>query len=229
MNNGWIKLYRGLLNHWIFADAKKLKWWLTILLKVNHEPKKILLGNNLVEVGKGESVRSLRSWAMEFNTTPKTVKTFFDLLQADDMIETKSIGISTHLKVCNWDSYQETVNTKETVSKRKVNTKETLGKHELPTNKNEKNEKNEKNIDIPAQQEFLDYVFSNDKDVSREAVQLKYKSWVENGWKDGNNKPIKNWKSKILNTIAYLPKNTKQVPRNLQHLNQAMKHDSDKF
>jgi DNA-binding transcriptional regulator YhcF (GntR family) len=226
MNNGWIKLHRGLLDHWIFTDPKKFKWWITILLRVNHEPKKLILGNNLVEVGSGESIRSLRSWAMEFNTTAKTVKSFFDLLQNDGMIETKSIGISTHLKICNWVSYQDSVNTKETRSKRKVNTEETASKHELPTNKNEKNEKNEKNIiNIPSQKEFEDYVFSVDATISREAVQLKYKAWVENGWKDGNNRPIKNWKSKILNTMAYMPKKT----NNLQHLNQAAKHDSDKF
>lgn len=144
MNNGWIKLYRGLLCHWIFSDAKKFKWWVTILLRVNHEPHKVMIGNKLIIVGRGESVRSLRSWAMEFNTTPKTVKTFFSMLESDGMIKINSIGFSTHLTVCNWGDYQEPVNTKETESKQKVNTKETVSKHELPTNKKEKKGKNEK-------------------------------------------------------------------------------------
>ena len=203
MNNGWIKLYRGLLTHWIFSDAKKFKWWVTILLKVNHEPKKILLGNNLVEVGKGESVRSLRSWAMEFNTTPKTVKTFFSVLESDGMIETKSIGISTHLKVCNWDDYQEVVNTKETQSKRKVNTKETVGKHELPTNKNEKNDKNEKN------KEQFDFSFADDDFLPT------FKNWLE--YKKKRNETYKTQQSvelaykKLLNLSGNNPKTAREV------------------
>ena len=41
-------------------------------------------------------------------------------------------------------------------------------------------------------------------DLNIEAVKLKYKSWVENNWCDGNDKPIKNWKSKLLNTLPHL-------------------------
>lgn len=36
------------------------------------------------------------------------------------------------------------------------------------------------------------------------SLEAKYKSWFENNWKDGNNKTIKNWKTKIKNTIPYL-------------------------
>ena len=40
--------------------------------------------------------------------------------------------------------------------------------------------------------------------------KLKYDSWVVNGWKDGNGKQIKNWKSKALNTLKYInPKEEK--------------------
>lgn len=35
-------------------------------------------------------------------------------------------------------------------------------------------------------------------------VQAKYENWVENGWKDGNGSKIKNWKTKLKNTIPFL-------------------------
>jgi len=44
-------------------------------------------------------------------------------------------------------------------------------------------------------------------------VKHKYNSWFLNGWKDGNDKPIKNWKTKLLNTIPYLKKIEIQQPR----------------
>lgn len=36
------------------------------------------------------------------------------------------------------------------------------------------------------------------------AVRSKYESWISAGWKDGNGKPILNWKSKLKNTIPHL-------------------------
>lgn len=41
-------------------------------------------------------------------------------------------------------------------------------------------------------------------DLYEYSLKSKYASWVDNKWKDGHNKPIKNWKSKIRNTIPFL-------------------------
>src|SRR5690606_26857561 len=38
----------------------------------------------------------------------------------------------------------------------------------------------------------------------RFAVRSKYESWHNAGWKDGHGKEIKNWKSKLKNTIPHL-------------------------
>lgn len=56
----------------------------------------------------------------------------------------------------------------------------------------------------PTYEDFLNYSVAKKPNVCTMQLKLKYDSWVENGWKDGNNKPIKNWKSKILNTLPYL-------------------------
>lgn len=78
-----------------------------------------------------------------------------------------------------------------------------LGKVSIEKKKEKKPEK----IKIPSYLEFKEYGLSKKPDVSEEALKLKYEAWVENGWKDGNNKPVKNWKSKLLNTIGHLPVN----------------------
>ena len=38
---GWIKLHRKIQDHWVWQDDRYLRYWLTILLNVNHESKKI--------------------------------------------------------------------------------------------------------------------------------------------------------------------------------------------
>jgi hypothetical protein len=84
-------------------------------------------------------------------------------------------------------------------------------KAKKPDNVNEKgnvNEKENKKIIIPSFDEFKNYALENEPTLNHQALDLKYKAWVANDWKDGNDKPIKNWKTKILNTIQYLPKNS---------------------
>jgi hypothetical protein len=46
--------------------------------------------------------------------------------------------------------------------------------------------------------------------VCPQALGLKYDSWDLNDWKDGYNKTVKNWKAKLNNTLAYLPKAKKE-------------------
>ena len=58
----------------------------------------------------------------------------------------------------------------------------------------------------PSLKDFKNFAIENCKDINIQAVELKYKAWVANDWKDGKDKKIKNWKSKLLNTLTYLPK-----------------------
>ena len=70
---------------------------------------------------------------------------------------------------------------------------------------NGKEEEEKLKIEIPTEAEFLNYAKLNKPNVDLLAVKLKYKSWVENGWRDGKNNKIVKWKSKLLNTLQYLP------------------------
>jgi hypothetical protein len=72
---------------------------------------------------------------------------------------------------------------------------------------NNKPKKEKKGIVIPSISEFMDYYknqLSSKFPNLDFQVQTKYESWIENNWKDGNNKPIINWKTKLNSTISYL-------------------------
>jgi hypothetical protein len=57
---------------------------------------------------------------------------------------------------------------------------------------------------IPSIEEYIKYAVEKKPDVDKQSVGFKYDAWVQNGWKDGNNKPVGNWKTKLLNTLPYL-------------------------
>jgi len=189
---GWVRLYRDILNHWIFSDGKKLKWWLIILLTVNYQDNKVLIGNKLYECKRGESIRSLRSWAKMFNTTPETVRHFFSLLEENEMIVIKSLGISTHLKVCNYDVYQGDLDAYKTQD-------DTVNRQESTTNNNDNNDKNVKkkrNFIPPTLDEVISYFEKNN--YPKELAERAYKYYNEGEWKDSNGKPVSNWKQKVI-------------------------------
>ena len=67
----------------------------------------------------------------------------------------------------------------------------------------------EKNT-LPTFEDFKSYALENNPNINLLALELKYKAWVENKWRDGNNKKIVNWKTKLLNTIPYIKNENKK-------------------
>ena len=116
VNEGWITLHRKIRQHWIWDDDHYFKAWVTILMQVNHEDKKVLITGTLFECRRGQSLMSLGEWVKLFNErrkrrksrywTIQKVRTFFDMLQKDGMIVRRGVPKTTRLTVCNYDKYQ---------------------------------------------------------------------------------------------------------------------------
>lgn len=60
------------------------------------------------------------------------------------------------------------------------------------------------NTNIPIYTDFENYALEQKPNVDTKLVKLKYDSWVVNGWKDGKENEIKNWKAKLNNTLPYI-------------------------
>lgn len=103
---GWIKLYRDLADHWLAQDPQKLGWWTILLLQVNHEDRKVLAGNQLIELKRGQIVASLSYLSTLWKTSKRTAERFLELLEKDQMVRRCTRQKVTIVTVCNWDSYQ---------------------------------------------------------------------------------------------------------------------------
>lgn len=116
---GWIKLYRSIRSNWLWEDGNEryLKWWLDILLMVNHKPNKALIKGNLVDVETGERVTSLVKLSERWGADRKVVRKFLNLLETDGMISrSSSTKNGTRLKVTNYADYQGFKSEKEQVT-----------------------------------------------------------------------------------------------------------------
>jgi hypothetical protein len=141
---GWIKLHRKIQDHWVYSNAEYYKAWSTILFQCNHADQKVLIKGTLIDCKRGQSVNSLDTWVKIFKGgywNKSKLRRFLKLLESDSMIVFISNTKTTHLSVCNYDSYQGERNANETQVKRKRNANET----QTTPNKNVKKENNVKN------------------------------------------------------------------------------------
>ncbi len=95
--------------------------------------------------------------------------------------------------------------------KHKQNTSEKEAKQKQEVSKSEANNNNNNNNNntIPTLDEFVAYGLVQLPDVSKDALRLKYHSWISNDWcvsVGGKTRKIKNWKSSLNNTLPYLQK-----------------------
>jgi len=93
---------------------------------------------------------------------------------------------------------------RDSANKRWGNNANALPTHSERNAKKERKGKESKDINIPIWEEFREYAMQHKANVNIEVLHNKYKGWVQDGWKDGYGKPIKNWKTKILNTLPHL-------------------------
>ena len=107
-------LHRKITEHWIWNDPVKLKWWLDILLYVNHEDKKVNIGVKLIECKRGQSVMSLQNWAKRWWVSKSAARNFLELLEKDKMIKIENISISTRITVCGYEDYQRPAHASKT-------------------------------------------------------------------------------------------------------------------
>lgn len=103
---GWISLHRQIQNHWIWEDPQKLKWWLDMLLRVNHKDNKTVIGNKVVVIKRGTFHTSEVKLAEQWNVSRNTVRSFIKLLESDEMITTERTRNGTTVKVLNYNDYQ---------------------------------------------------------------------------------------------------------------------------
>lgn len=142
MAEGWIKLYRSVTDHWFWKEKPYSfgQAWIDLLLRANHEVKKVPLGNEIVEVPAGSFITSevklMEAWGWGKGKTRR----FLKLLESDGAIRKISTHKRTTIIIENWGKYQNT-RTKNGPIADQSRTNSGLF---ADTNKNIKNEKNEK-------------------------------------------------------------------------------------
>lgn len=105
-NNGWIKLHRKIIDHWVFTDDAVFKIWVYLLLNANHEDKKKMIGGELIDICTGQTLTSIRKISAETGCSRYKVNRTLEALKKDSMISLKKVQHGTVLTVNNYKAFQ---------------------------------------------------------------------------------------------------------------------------
>lgn len=103
---GWIKLSRKIVNHWIWDDAERLKWWLDLLMMAAWEEKKQLIGRKLITLYPGQLIASVSFLCERWKRSRTMIDPFLDLLIQDKMIKKDVSHNVSIISILNYGSYQ---------------------------------------------------------------------------------------------------------------------------
>lgn len=106
---GWIKLYRQIRHNFLWPKGRKytkLEAWMDMLLQANHAPEKVLIGNQVVEVQRGQFITSTVKLAHRWKWDRKTVTRFLHLLRNEEMCTTEATTKYTRVTITNYEFYQ---------------------------------------------------------------------------------------------------------------------------
>lgn len=139
---GYLKLYRQIIDSEIFASPNALKIWIWCLCKASYKEKYMT-----IQIGRGESSVKLDVGSFLFGRFKaeqeldlsgsmiyRWMKRFEDL----GMINIVSNSHYSIITICNWETYQDT----KTESEQPLNSRWTADEQPLNTNKKDKKDKN---------------------------------------------------------------------------------------
>ena len=111
MKGGWIAVHRNEREDPLYEGGRertKYEAWLDLIMEVNfdEETKTVLLKGDMYQCGRGQTLKSLRTWAERWGWTKNRVARFFQLLERRGLIELSPLPDKmTRLTICDYDSY----------------------------------------------------------------------------------------------------------------------------
>jgi hypothetical protein len=128
MREGWIALHRSLTENpiWGSKPFSRGQAWIDLLLLANWKDEKVLIGGTMIDCKRGQSIRSLETWAKRWGWSKSAVRRYFGLLTLESMIVTENVQKTTRLTICNYERYQEVRNDSEPIMKQFRTNDETI-------------------------------------------------------------------------------------------------------
>jgi predicted transcriptional regulator len=145
MNQGWIKLYRSLLENGWLKNHELLPLWVYLLLRASHKAHSVNLkvkrgegfANCKIYLKAGQVITGRKAIAKDLGLSETTVRTLLKQLEKAGSISIDATKSFSTISIANWEEYQHAENS--------VTINEPSTDQHLTTYNNVNNEKNKTN------------------------------------------------------------------------------------
>ena len=156
--NGWIKLYRRILECFLWLDDEpfcKRAAWIDLLLLANHRNKQIMFDGKPLIIRRGQYLTSVRKLSSRWGWSKDKTLRFLKILEMQQMIHRESDNKRTLLTIVNYEVYQGECDSDKDSDK---DTDKDTDKPQLKKDKNVKNINKKKltfhNLDMRHEYDF---------------------------------------------------------------------------
>ena len=195
MEDGFIKLYRSILDWEWYKDTNTKILFLHLLLNANWEDSRYR-GH---DIPKGSVVIGYTALSKQLGISKQSVRTALSHLKSTGEITLKSTNKFSIVTIVNWEKFQGGSSAANTQSNTQANTQLTYNQHSTNTIKEIKKLRNKeiKNKESafapPTLEEVRDYCLERQNGISPDSFINFYES---KGWMIGKNK-MKDWKAAV--------------------------------
>ena len=147
---GFISLHRKLKNNPVWSDPNYLKLWIYCLFEASHSDREQLIGNEIVQLKRGQFMTGRNALSEEMNrgVKPKqrlSERTWFrylDNLESWQMLSINKTNKYSVVTIDNYDTYQDVFNKVDQDSDQQLSNSCPTNDQQLSTNNNYNNSNN---------------------------------------------------------------------------------------
>ncbi len=86
MSGGWIRVERGIVEHWVFSEADALKLWVYLLMSANYEDKSRMFNGRLTQVKRGQLIYGRHAVSQRLGISEAKLRRYMKQFIKDEMI-----------------------------------------------------------------------------------------------------------------------------------------------
>ena len=182
---GWIKLYRKLLESWFYKDSEAVHLWVTLLLKASHADHEFMFNMKRHKLKAGQLLTGRKVLNQETGISESKIFRLLKSFESEQLIEQQTNSRYSIITILSWDDYQQS----EQPNEQPANSQRTHTR--MKELKNNIGEKQTKSFKVPLVEEIKDYCIERKNNINPENFFDYYQS---KGWVVGKSK-MKDWKA----------------------------------
>lgn len=218
---GWIKLYRSLMNKAWYKKPNYVHLWIHLMMKATHTGKQYWVNGKAINLNPGQFVTGRKELSIETGIHESSIErilTYFDKIE--HQIEQQKNSTSRLISIVNYYQYQkpeqqieQPLNNQRTTAEQRLNTKqegeERKEGKEIVYMPPPKKPVKKKTFVPPTVDEVREYFKVNGYSDVSAVKAFEYYNVAD--WKDRDGKQVLNWKQKMQG-VWFKPEN-KQQPK----------------